>query len=72
MIPVIECKERIQTDEFVNVKLTVGKEIGHLNTTEHHIRWIRAFFVPDGGTFAYLRLLVECKESRILAPAIIS
>ena len=52
-VPAIECKERIQKDELLNVKLTVGKEIGHPNTTEHHIRWIRAFFVPEGGASAY-------------------
>ncbi|MGD0805582.1 MAG: class II SORL domain-containing protein [Candidatus Bathyarchaeia archaeon] len=52
-VPVIECKEKIQKDELLNVKLSVGKEISHPNTTEHHIRWIRAYFVPEGGTSAY-------------------
>ena len=51
-VPVIECKEKVQKDELINVKLTVGKEISHPNTTEHHIRWIRAYFVPEGGAFA--------------------
>jgi superoxide reductase len=52
-VPVIECKEKPQKDEPLNVKISVGKEIAHPNTTEHHIRFIRAFFVPDGGTAAY-------------------
>ena len=53
-VPVIECKEKIQKDELIHVKLTVGKEVSHPNTTEHHIRWIRAYFVPDGSTSAYV------------------
>lgn len=52
-VPVIECKSRVKKGELLNVKLTIGKEIDHPNTTEHHIRWIRAFFVPDGGAFAF-------------------
>lgn len=52
-VPVIECKDRIQKNELLKVKVTIGKEIDHPNTTEHHIRWIRTFFVPDGGAFAF-------------------
>lgn len=52
-VPVIECKDRVEKNELLNVKISVGKEIGHPNTTEHHIRWIRAFFIPDGGAFAF-------------------
>jgi superoxide reductase len=35
------------------IHVTVGKEIPHPNTTEHHIRWIRLYFKPEGGKFAY-------------------
>jgi len=35
------------------VKASVGKEIGHPNTTEHHIRWITLYFHPEGEKFAY-------------------
>jgi superoxide reductase len=52
-VPVIDCKIKIQKDELLSVKLTVGKEISHPNTTEHHIRWIRAYFVPEGSAFVY-------------------
>lgn len=52
-VPVIECKDRVKENEVLNVKVSIGKEIDHPNTTEHHIRWIRAFFIPDGSTFAY-------------------
>jgi superoxide reductase len=52
-VPAIECKERTPKDELLNVKITVGKEIAHPNTTEHHIRFIRVFFVPEGSTSAY-------------------
>ena len=35
------------------MKVSVGKEIAHPNTTEHHIRWISVYFQPEGGKFTY-------------------
>ena len=48
-VPVIECPDSVAPDEVFEVRVCVGKEIAHPNTTEHHIRWIRLYFVPDGG-----------------------
>jgi len=33
--------------------VSVGVEIPHPNTTEHHIRWIRLFFHPEGEKSSY-------------------
>ena len=33
------------------VTVSVGKEIPHPNTTEHHIRWIKLFFKGEGENF---------------------
>ncbi len=53
-VPVIECAEVFAKDQMTDVKVTLGKEIAHPNTTEHHIRWIELYFLPDDGTkFAY-------------------
>lgn len=52
-VPVIEAPDKVEADEWVNVTLTLGKEVAHPNTTEHHIRWIKAFFVPEDGKFAH-------------------
>ena len=52
-VPVIECPEQVKTDELFSVKVSVGKEIAHPNTTEHHIRWISVYFLPEGEKFAY-------------------
>lgn len=49
-VPVIEVKEK---DEEMMVMATVGKEIAHPNTTEHHIRWIELYFHPEGEKFPY-------------------
>ncbi len=38
--PVLEIIGEVKKGESINVKLMVGKEIAHPNTTEHHIRWI--------------------------------
>jgi superoxide reductase len=52
-VPVIECADKVKASEFFPVKVTLGKEIAHPNTTEHHIRWISVYFHPDGGKFPY-------------------
>jgi superoxide reductase len=52
-VPVIECPESVQADEVFDVKVTLGKEVAHPNTTEHHIRWIQLYFKPEGDKFAY-------------------
>ena len=52
-VPVIEISGEISSGKPIQVKLTVGKEISHPNTTEHHIEWIDLYFLPDGGKFPY-------------------
>ncbi len=52
-VPVIECPDRVTADEMFDVKVSLGKEVAHPNTTEHHIRWIQLFFHPEGEKFAY-------------------
>ncbi len=52
-VPVIECPDKVKSGEWVQVKMSLGKAIAHPNTTEHHIRWIKAFFSPDGDKFTY-------------------
>jgi superoxide reductase len=48
-VPVIECADTTAAGGVLDVTVTVGKEIPHPNTTEHHIRWIRLFFQPESG-----------------------
>lgn len=52
-VPVIECPEQVTKDSMFDVKVTLGKEVAHPNTTEHHIRWIQLYFKPEGDKFAY-------------------
>ena len=52
-VPVIECPQAVDKDQFFQVKVTLGKEIAHPNTTPHHIRWIEVYFHPDGGKFPF-------------------
>ena len=49
--PVIECADVFKPNEFSPVKVSLGKEIAHPNTTEHHIRWISLYFQPEGDKF---------------------
>jgi superoxide reductase len=52
-VPVIDGPDEVNAGEWISVKIKVGKEIEHPNTVEHHIRWIRTYFVPEGEKFAY-------------------
>jgi superoxide reductase len=51
--PVIECPDQVPAGEMFEVRVTLGKEIAHPNTTEHHIRWICLYFQPQGAKFIY-------------------
>lgn len=48
-VPVIDAPASVKAGEKFKVEVTVGKEIAHPNTTEHHIRWIRLYFKPETG-----------------------
>ena len=50
-VPVIDAPDKAKKGEWEFVTLTVGKEIAHPNTTEHHIRWVALYFLPDGEKF---------------------
>lgn len=52
-VPVIDCPDVFAANEPTTITVTVGKEISHPNTTVHHIRWLRLFFLPEGSEFAY-------------------
>jgi superoxide reductase len=52
-VPVIDCQDEVKSGEFFIATVSVGKEIAHPNTTEHHIRWISLYFLPDGDKFTY-------------------
>lgn len=52
-VPVIEAQEKIKKGGLLKVVLSVGKEIAHPNTTEHHIRWVEVYFHPDAEKFPY-------------------
>ncbi len=52
-VPVIDCPAQVKAGELFPVKVTLGKEVAHPNTTEHHIRWIAVYFLPEGAKFPY-------------------
>lgn len=52
-MPVIEAPAQVTAGEPFQVKVSIGKEIPHPNTTEHHIAWIDLYFHPEGGKFPH-------------------
>ncbi|SDF81625.1 class II SORL domain-containing protein [Sporolituus thermophilus] len=52
-VPVIDAPATVKAGDKVAIEVGVGKEIAHPNTTEHHIRWIKLYFKPENGKFAY-------------------
>jgi len=52
-VPVIECPDQVASGEVFEVKASVGSEIAHPNTTEHHISYITLHFLPEGQKAAH-------------------
>ncbi len=52
-VPVIEAPDSAAKGSSVTVTVSVGKQIAHPNTTEHHISWISVYFHPKGEKFPY-------------------
>ncbi|WP_029898956.1 class II SORL domain-containing protein [Desulfohalovibrio reitneri] len=50
-VPVIECPDSVARDDFFQITVSLGKEVAHPNTTEHHISWIEVYFMPEGEKF---------------------
>ena len=50
-VPAIDAPDSVTKGEPVKVTVTVGKDIPHPNTTEHHIRFTALYFLPDGEKF---------------------
>lgn len=47
-VPVIEYERK---GDMIEVEVSVGKEVPHPNTLEHHIAWIELYFKPEDGQF---------------------
>jgi superoxide reductase len=47
-VPIIDALDTVKKGQQVEVNLSIGKAISHPNTTQHHIKWISLFFLPDG------------------------
>jgi len=52
-VPAIEAPSEVKAGELFQVKVSLGKEIAHPNTTEHHISYITLYFHPEGGKFTH-------------------
>jgi superoxide reductase len=72
--PIIKCPDRVRAGEFFEVELSVGKEIPHPNTLEHHIAWIDLYFQPEGGKFpiqiGHLAFTAHGESEVYTAPAV--
>jgi superoxide reductase len=52
-VPAIESPDKVKKGEFFKITVSIGKEIPHPNTTEHHISWAEVYFLADGEKFPY-------------------
>jgi len=52
-VPVISAPATAHAGDWVDVEVSVGKEIPHPNTVEHHIAWIALHFVPEGSPISF-------------------
>jgi len=47
-VPHIEAPSKVKAGEPFQVTVTVGKEVAHPNTIEHHIKWIQVYAKEQG------------------------
>jgi superoxide reductase len=52
-VPLIGAPDKVRKAEVIEVRVSVGKEIPHPNTTEHHIARASIYFLPAGEKFPY-------------------
>lgn len=52
-VPVIDGPDKISKGQLIEVVVSVGKQISHPNTTEHHINSIELYFLAAGEKFPY-------------------
>lgn len=50
-VPFIKAPEKVTAGEAFEVMVHIGEEIGHPNTLEHYIAWMKLYFQPEGGKF---------------------
>jgi len=50
-VPVIELLDEFQPGKEFRVEISVGKEIPHPNTIEHHIKWIDLYVKFEDSKF---------------------
>lgn len=48
-VPAIDAPASVKAGEEFEVSVQVGKEIEHPNTLEHHIVWIKLYYLPEGA-----------------------
>lgn len=61
-VPAITAPEKVKSEELFNVEVSVGKEIAHPNTMEHHIAWIKLYYLAKDSDKA-----VEIADARFTA-----
>ncbi|MCX5699274.1 MAG: class II SORL domain-containing protein [Candidatus Omnitrophica bacterium] len=52
-VPVIEGPDKISKGQPLAIEVSVGKQIAHPNTTEHHIKFMEVYFLAAGEKFPY-------------------
>ena len=52
-VPAIEMPDKISKHQLLEIEVSVGKQIAHPNTTEHHIKFIELYFLGLGEKFPY-------------------
>lgn len=50
-VPVIDFPQSVKPGEAFDITITVGKEIPHPNTIEHHIKWFDLYVKYDDSQF---------------------
>lgn len=50
-VPVIHLPEKIREGGEIEIKVSIGDDIKHPNTLDHHIVWIKLYYFSEEGKF---------------------
>ncbi len=69
-VPVMDCPDSVKAGEVFQVMVTLGKEVAHPNTMEHHIRRISLYYHEEGANSPTKSLMSSSArmENRPTAP----
>ncbi|MBS4537657.1 class II SORL domain-containing protein [Clostridium sp. D2Q-11] len=50
-VPVIHLPRKVKKGKDTEIRVSIGDEVKHPNSLEHHIKWMKVFYFAEDGKF---------------------